>query len=455
MSRKRKLHRYQLLLSLSLVYGCNVLPGLLGPNNTFFGFQQARYFSTQALSLDEIQEVKDHPLVTANNRFAFKLFNTLAEERKEKNLFVSPLSVSLAFQMAWNGSRGQTQAEMAKTLEMEGLTPEQINRGAHLLMRKLLKPAPDIQLEVANAIFANDRFELIPEFVKKNETNFLAGVRSSQFKNGPTQVEINTWVNQQTQGKIPSVLSPKEDPAEARLWEEMTLMYLINALYFKADWTRKFEEFETQDRVFTLADGSVKKLPMMRQFGSFRHLGPNLPGLNNDFQALELPYGKEGQVGMYLFLPSYGSSVEKMRKALAELDSKLLFQSFGYERGSVILPKFKNQDRHDLVAPLKKMGMKLPYDKALADFFDMAKPRSPGERFYISDAFQIAKVEVNEAGTVATAVTVVLASAQPSSQPMRQIEMILDRPFMYLICDNQTGQILFMGSVQDPSLEKN
>ncbi|MGE3724572.1 MAG: serpin family protein [Candidatus Sericytochromatia bacterium] len=475
MARKRI--RYQLWLSLSLVYGCQATPSITSAPNPSGspspvitptpGPQsqpQSQSFPSpspsaetglqiQSLSAEELQEVQANPLVAANNRFALKLFNTLAEERKEKNLFVSPLSVSLAFQMAWNGAQGETQAEMAKALEMQGLTPEQINRGAHLLMRKLLKPAPDIQLEVANAIFANDRFELLPDFVKKNESNFLAGVRSSHFKNGPTQAEINAWVNQQTQGKIPSVLSPKEDPIEAKRWEEMTLMYLINALYFKADWNRKFEEFETQDRAFTLADGNVKKLPMMRQFGSYRHLTPNLSGLNNDFQALELPYGKEGQVSMYLFLPSYGSSVGQMRKALAEMDNKRLFQSFYYENGSVILPKFKNQDRHDLVAPLQKMGMKLPYDKDLADFFNMAKPRTPDERFFISDAFQMAKVEVNEAGTVAAAVTVVETSTQASSAPLRQFEMILDRPFMYLIRYNQTGQILFMGSVYDPSSE--
>jgi serine protease inhibitor len=102
--------------------------------------------------------VKANPIVAANNRFAFKLFNALSEGQLQKNLFVSPLSVSLALQMTWNGAKNETKAEMAKALEIDGLNPEQVNRGSSLLMRKLHKPAEDIQLAVANGIFANDRF---------------------------------------------------------------------------------------------------------------------------------------------------------------------------------------------------------------------------------------------------------------------------------------------------------
>jgi serine protease inhibitor len=479
MARQRKLHRYLLLLSLSLAYGCQATPGATPkpsasitlpapnpstttspmptnaspPNPVQASASPDPGLQIQALSPAEIQEVAANPLVGANNSFALKLFNTLAEERQEKNLFVSPLSVSLAFQMAWNGARNETQAEIGRTLGILNLSEQQINRGANLLMRKLLKPASDIQLEVANAIFANDRFELLPEFVKKNQENFLAGVRSSHFQNGKTQAEINAWVSQQTHAKIPSVLAAIDDPDEAKRWEANTLMYLINALYFKADWTKRFEEFETKSRDFTLANGNVVMVPMMRQFGYFNYLGPNENGLKNNFQALKLPYGKEGKVGMYIFLPSYGTPLKQIRTELANTDIQRLFQSFGYYPGSISLPKFKNQDRHNLVEPLKKMGMTQAYDKVAADFLNMAKPRTPDENFFISDAFQVAQVEVNEVGTIASAVTVVEMSTDASSAPLRQIEMIVNRPFMYLIRDDETGQILFMGSIYEPLSE--
>jgi len=468
MARKRI--RYQLWLSLSLVYGCQATPGITHKPNASGSVQPSPITSAQptsspspipspsaetglqiqSLSTEEIKEVQANPLVAANNRFAFKLFKALAEENQTKNIFVSPLSVSLAFQMAWNGARGETQAEMAKALEMDGLTPEQINRGAHLLMRKLLKPAPDIQLEVANAIFANDIFTLHPEFVEKNKTNFLAEIRSSAFENGPTQEEINQWVNQQTHGRIPRVLEKSGDPE----WSQNTLMYLLNAIYFKADWTQQFEKFETHDRDFTLADSSKKKLPMMRQFDSFRYLAPNHPRLSNNFQGVQLTYGKDSPLGMYIFLPSYDTPLSLVRQAICEMDPQLLFESFGYENGSLILPKFKNNSSHKLIQLLDKMGMKMAFQEYLADFSGMAKPRSKDDGFYISDAFQMANIEVNEEGTVAAAVTVVSTMPVPaSSEPMRQMQMIVDRPFMYLIRDNQTGQILFMGSVYDPSSE--
>jgi serine protease inhibitor len=504
MSRKRKFYRYHLFLSLSLVYGCQlpgsqtprvlsvspselpsaipvlptVTPASLAPTPvqpqpisepTPIAFSSVKpspllpkptVSATSAgvfevLSQSELLEVKNNALISANNRFAAKLFQTLAEEQTG-NQFFSPVSVSLALMMAWNGAQGTTQAEMSQTLEISGFKPDDLNRGAHLLMRKMLRPAEDIQLEVANAIWANDRFELLPEFVKKNEENFLAAVRSSHFKNGPTQAEINAWVNERTHKKIPHVLAP-EEADKAQAWEENTLAILANAIYFKANWTHQFETFETKDREFKLADGSSKTVPMMRLFDNFKYLPPNHPTFKNQFQAIQLPYGKKSTLGMYLFLPSYGVALPKIYPEVANLiQNPSFFNALSFDAGYVILPKFKFNSFYLLNTPLKKMGMNLAFDASQADFSKIAKITHSDQHFFISDIFQKANIEVNEEGTVAAAVTVITTTSDiGSSGPTRQIEMILDRPFMYLIRDNETGQILFMGTVQDPSQEQD
>jgi serine protease inhibitor len=460
MLEKRKLYRLNLLATLSLVYGCqgsqsdlianqNPLPISRLQNTPSPKTTSAPELRILALSSEEVAEVKANPIVSANNRFAFKLFNALSDEQLEKNLFVSPLSVSLALQMTWNGAKGETKAEMAKALEIDGLRPEQVNRGSSLLIRKLHKPAEDIQLAVANGIFANDRFELIPEFVKMNKENFFSEIRSIHFSNGPTQAEINAWANEVTEQKIPQLLSPVDpDPK----WAELTVMYLLNALYFKADWSRKFEEFETQDKPFRLSDGNKKNVPMMRQFGQFHYLPPGHPQLKNDFQALELPYGNQGKISMYLFLPGYGSPLNQIRQDISKMDMELLFRAFGTETGSLTLPKFKQEWEQHLGETLHTLGIKQAFDMRFADFSAMAKPRTPLDQFYLSDVFQKAQIDVNEKGTTASAVTYVEVSVPASSEPQRALEMICDRPFLYLIRDNQTGQILFMGNVYDPSL---
>ncbi|PIQ23523.1 hypothetical protein COW36_08935 [bacterium (Candidatus Blackallbacteria) CG17_big_fil_post_rev_8_21_14_2_50_48_46] len=408
----------------------------------------------QVLSQAEITELQSNPLITVNNKFAASLFHELSQDKQE-NLFISPASVSLAFLMVWNGAAGETQTEMQKSLQIEGMDPEQVNRWGHLLMRKMLKPAEDIQLEVANAIWANDRFTLLPEYIEKNQNNFLTKITNEHFINGLTQSKINEWAKQRTHGKIPTVLNPIDDPQTAKFWEESTFAILLNALYFKANWTHRFESFETQSRNFTLDNGSQKTVPMMKQFDYYKYLPPNSAQFKNKFQAIQIPYGKQSTLGMYIFLPEYGASLASIQSNILEnISNPTFFKAFYDEGGELLLPKFKFKSHQDLVKPLKNLGMKLAFDQNLADFTKMAQTKSPDQHFYISDAFQKSNIEVNEEGTEASAVTVInFTSDIGSSGPVRQLSMVCNHPFMYLIRDNETGQILFMGNVYDPSQE--
>ncbi|PIQ23525.1 hypothetical protein COW36_08925 [bacterium (Candidatus Blackallbacteria) CG17_big_fil_post_rev_8_21_14_2_50_48_46] len=475
MSKKRKIYRLHVLLSLSLVYACQATQNLPSANQKPLPLPSSSAQAEPSLSpvpsptpspdlrllslnVAEIAEVKANPVVAANNRFSLKLFQTLSEAEQEKNLFVSPLSASLVLQMAWNGARGETKAEMAKALEIDNLKPELVKRGASLLMRKLMHPAEDIQLEVANGLFANDRFKLVPEFVQQTQESFLSEVKSMHFKNGPTQTEINAWVSDKTHKLITNIMSPEDESAAAE-WENSKVLFLLNAMYFKANWTSRFENFETQDREFTLANGTVKKLPMMRQFNYIKYLRPGYQNLNNHFQAVELPYGQNKNLGMYLFKPDYGRSLQDLHEEFKTIDLETLFSLFFETSGSVVLPKFKLTQETSLSKIMQKMGMQLAFQKFGADFLNMVQPVKQGEltegdNFCLSDLLQKSFIEVNEEGTKAAVVTYTsVGPIQASSEPQRELEVYFDRPFMYLIRDNETGQILFMGNVYDPSLE--
>lgn len=398
----------------------------------------------KTLNAAEIQEVKDSPLVAANNRFGFRLFNQIYQKDKN-NLFLSPLSVSLALMLTLNGADGETRKEMAKALEVPDLPEDKMNHLASLLTRKLVRPADDIQLELANSLWANQDYSFFSGFLSRLKDNFGAEVRQISFQDFKNYDVINQWGSDKTHGKIPKMM-PDMNPNEFA----ETVSVLANAIYFKADWTLRFEEFETHERPFTLVDGKTKPVKMMRQFNSFRYLPPT-PSLGNAFQAIELPYGKNKSVGLYVFLPSEGSSLDETVQFLSQADTISLFGKFFFESGSLILPKFKQEFERELAKDMKALGMKQAFEELSANFLRLSKPKTPKENFYISNITHKSFIQLDEQGTEAAATTVIsLPSSYSSSEPMRTLEMIVDKPFVYLIRDNETGQILFMGTVTDP-----
>jgi serine protease inhibitor len=373
-------------------------------------------------------------LVAADTGFALGLLKELARAQPAQNVFISPYSISTVLQMVGNGAAGSTRAEMARVLGTAGLEPRALNKAHKGLDEALRSAQSDVELRIANALWHSVSVEIKPAFASMNKDFYDATLEGLDFTDPRTGGVVNSWVDKNTSGRIKNIVA-------GRLPGDTSLL-LANAIYFKGNWDGKFDSKVTKDRPFHLADGSQKQVVMMQQGGKFEYRE------GKGCQAVRLPY-KGRRLGAYVFLPEAGSSVSKL---LATLDLKAWQNEFLRQmpsrEGRLILPRFKLEYGAELKPPLQAMGMKLPFTRA-ADFSGMsATPQ------YLSAVKHKSFVEVNEEGTEAAAATVAVmkvTSAQPATPPF---EMVVDRPFLFVIADNQTQAILFLGIVFEPGSAK-
>jgi len=369
-------------------------------------------------------------LAAANTGFAFDLLRQIVKEQPDANVFISPFSVSTVLQMVGNGTAGGTKAEMQDVLKTAGLPADSLNEACRSLNQSLTS-LPDVTLNLANGIWYQKEVQLKPAFVAENENYFLAELAGVDFSKSKSADAINGWAGKTTHGKIKQVVQYP--------FPSLTRVILANAIYFKGKWVRPFDKKETKPHAFHLSAGVEKQVPMMWQGGHFSYQD------GAGFQAVRLPYAG-GRLQMYLFLPDTNSSPAKL---LADLDkegwqNKTLPQ-FANREGTLMLPRFKLNYDVELNDPLKALGMQRAFTPA-ADFSAMAE-----EPLYISAVKQKSFVDVNEEGTEAAAVTTVRVATLAIMKPIQPFEMIVDRPFFFVIEDNQTGSILFMGVVFDPA----
>ena len=362
-------------------------------------------------------------VASANTKFGFNLLTALREDESVENIFISPLSISIALTMTYNGAVGETERAMAEVLEIEGLDRDTVNRSNRTLRESLGNRGPKVELSIANSIWSRQGVEFNPDFLNRNREFFGAEVASLDFSSPQALERINGWVNTNTNGKIKKIFQ-EIDPR--------TLLILINAIYFKGSWQEEFDKSKTREEVFHLSDGSEKRVPMMRREGAY----PYFRGDN--FEAASLPYG-DGDVSMYIFLPNRDSNLNEFLDGLnAERWAGWLSQFPTVREDSLmILPRFKLTYQVTLNDTLKAMGMEIAFSSG-ADFSGM------GPSFFISEVRHKALVEVNEEGTEAAAVTVVVGVK--SVPPIFRV----DRPFFFAIYDSRTKTILFMGIVREP-----
>jgi len=390
------------------------------------------------LQSDELAMQAGASLPAANTRFAVKLFQELnASEGAEKNLFVSPFSVSTALAMAYNGASGDTQTAMADALEIAGFDLAGLDSAYKALIGSLQDVDDDVVLAIANSIWMEQSFapEVQPSFLDAMEHAFGSEIFTEDFGDPETLTKINAWIEAHTGGKIKDMLD--QVPADA-------VMYLINALYYKAAWTFPFDPEDTSDWDFTLADGSTKKVPMMT-FGalvsSFAYTV-----IDDQFCMVRLPYGRD-KVAFYGVAPlPYGGdkSVEDYIAGLTAEDLEAAFAGVTYpasegEGITIAMPRFKMAYKATLNDALRALGMGPAFD--LGGFDGIA----PG--IGISRVIHQAVLEVNEEGTEAAAATIVeMDLGIPPS-------FTGNRPFFFVIRDDRSGSILFMGKVADPAAE--
>jgi serpin B len=376
----------------------------------------------------------EEKLIAADNRFAFTFLRQMAQATRDTlpNLFVSPLSVAMALGMTYNGAAGTTEEAMRRTLELEGMTVPEVNDASRSLIALLRGLDPGVRFRIANSIWYRQSFTVEQPFIDANRTYFDAEVAGLDFSSPAAPTRINDWVTRQTQGLITEIVdTPLPDYA---------MMYLINAIYFKGDWTQQFDRARTAPAPFQLADGSTAQVPMMQSGDPIRVRAHRDAGL----EVAELPYGGRA-FAMTIVMPRNPAALDTLLAGLtaeqwdgwvAQLDTISI---------QVSLPKFSLVNDLSLVAPLKALGMDIAFDcdpPEMADFTRMHRPQEA----CITNVKHKTYVDVNEEGTEAAAVTSVeigLTSMPPT--------IVIDRPFLFAIRERLSGTILFLGAIRNPA----
>jgi serpin B len=379
---------------------------------------------------------EDQLLASANTGFAFKLLKQLAKDQPGNNIFISPFGVSTVLQMAGNGAGGQTKTEMQQVLGTTSLMQAIVNTGSRDINQSLNHSNTNNILTIANAIWYQKGIPAKPGFISCNQQFFGATIDALDFTNAHSVDVINSWASEKTHGKITHIadgmMSPPPD------------LFLANAVYFKGKWEDPFDRGSTKDRAFHLRNGSQKQVPMMEKSRKFTYRR------GTGYQAVRLPY--EGySLAMYVFLPDPGSNPAKLVSIMTgDKWERVTRPGFEHRDGTVVLPKFKLEYGVDLNQPLMAMGMKIAFNDrpGMADFSGISN-----RPLYISAVRQQTFVEVNEEGTEAAAVTgMSIPAGGIEMNPPPSFQMIMDRPFLFLIADEQTGTILFTGIIFEPQL---
>ena len=338
----------------------------------------------------------------------------------------------MALAMTYNGADGATRQAMARALEIEELSLEDLNRAMADLKSALAPTDPKIQLKIANSMWARKEFAFNPAFIERNKQHYAAEIASLDFADPEASKTINSWVNRNTEGKIDKIVDG--------IPPEMVL-FLINAIYFKGQWQNEFNKKATRPDVFRLAGGERKELPMMSQSGSYSYYK------GKNFQSVALPYDK-GSVSMYVFLPDEQTGLDQFEQDLTFENWDMWMKSFQVTPGDLKMPRFKVEWESQLNDALKALGMAEAFDSR-ANFSLMAEPIA-GNKLYISEVKHKTWCEVNEEGTEAAAVTSVGMGVTSVQQPQERFFMKVDRPFFFAIRDNFNCVVLFMGSVTNP-----
>jgi serpin B len=371
-------------------------------------------------------------VVEGSNRFALDLYARL-RTGKADNLFFSPGSLSIALAMTYAGARGQTAEQMAQVLHF-GLPQEKLHPAFGDLRRAWdFKGKDDNRLSVANRLWGQQGFHFLPGFLAVTRERYGAELAQVDFTRQTEQARqrINAWVEEQTQGKI-------QDLIPTGVLDAMTRLILTNAIYFKGEWTEPFRKEATQVAPFLISASQHTEVPLMYRMDGFRYWA------GDGLKVLELPYGK-GDLVMLVLLPDEIEGLSALEARLTT-DSLSRWQS-GLRRQEVRvnLPRFKLTSQFQLADVLKAMGMTRAFTPGEADLTGM----SSEEELFLSAVIHKAYVDVNEEGTEAAAATgVAVKSARAILKPA---VFRADHPFVFLIRDNRTGSILFLGRLMNPS----
>jgi len=370
--------------------------------------------------------LKAAEILQADRQFAFELFQEVHSSSSEENLMISPLSTSYALGMTLNGANGTTRDAFREVLHLEDLSDQEVNESYQDLMAQLVTLDKQVQFSIANSIWYKLGYQVLAAFINTNKVYFKAAVEELDFSDPGAKDIINGWIEEQTNDKIQDMLD--YIPSSA-------VMYLINAIYFNATWKYRFDPEETFTDNFNLEGGGTHPTDFMQVEGTFNYSS------QETFSAVELPYG-DSAFSMVVLLPEPGFSTTDLVAGLNAESWDSWMQASYPSNVRVQLPKFKYGFKLLLNDPLTDLGLGIAFTES-ADFSRI----TPGGGLFISRVIHQTFIDVNEEGTEAAAATIV--EIRETSAP-QILQFRADQPFLYMIKENSTGALLFMGKVGKP-----
>jgi serine protease inhibitor len=366
----------------------------------------------------------DPAIVTADNTFGLNLFQNLYSGTPG-NVAIAPISVAMALQIVYNGAGGATQQGMAQTLQLGSLSTQDLNSDNAALQGSLLNPDPQVNLTIANSLWMHLDTNSVPAAFTQMDQMYY-GATVGDLAGAPANV--NSWVSTETDGLITNILPNANYTA--------VVAVIANVIYFKGQWSTAFDPSQTAPAPFTLGDGTQVSVPMMHQSATYGYL----QGAN--FQAVRIPYG-QGRFSMLVVMPNAGTSLESFVAGLTPDMLSGWVAQLQTGLGNLSMPKFTATFGASLVQPLTTLGMQ-------AAFCSDAQASFPGLGLVcIQDVEHKTVVEVDESGTVAAGATTV--TVMPTAVELPLFTLTLDQPFLYAIRDDKTGELLFIGTMTNPS----
>ena len=419
----RKLYLIFILIGI-LILGCSYKTTSPGNGN-----------NDDYAKVDSLAYSVDEELTSANLKFALKVFNKIEEQNSDENIFISPLSLSIALAMTYNGALEGTYEAISTTLEFQNMSLDKLNEEFLKLIKSLQRCDSKVELSIANSIWIRNDFPVKPDFIERNENFYLSQVSNLDFNLPNAPDIINNWVEENTNGKITELIQ-QISPYE--------VMFLINALYFKGQWKFQFDVADTEEDIFHLSDGTTKIVSMMSNSGNDFYYY-----FDDYFSAVRMPYGRD-KIAMYIFLPNYNSGydLDYFMENLNEENWNNWMASFDtldtpFYEDMFKIPKFKLEYEKELNDVLKALGMEIAFNPSTANFGGMSDVKP----LWINYVKQKAFIEVNEQGSEAAAATVVSMASGITPN------FIVNRPFFFVIRDDRSETILFMGKILDPGYE--
>lgn len=422
MKRKNSLLPFSIMLLISILFTVVFIKC----SNNMINVPEDKHVS----SLNKIGQ----SLVSSSSQFGFSLLKEINNSKKDENIFISPLSASMAFGMVLNGAKSDTYDEIKSVLGLNGLTQDEINANYKSVIETLSNVDGLVQFQSANSIWYRSGFSVEQSFLDVNKNFYNASVQSADFNDPNTVNIINDWVKQNTNSKIDKIIDGISNDM---------VMYLINAIYYKGTWKYQFDKTLTADFPFYVpgTDGVQRK--MMLQETDLDYYS------SSSYTTVDLPYGNNSYK-MRIILPNSNSDVETILQNMNPDEFIKITGNMNKQHCVLKMPLFKLSFDMKLNDVLKNIGMKKAFDQLQADFTNINKNRV----LFISEAKQKTFIDVNEEGTEAAAVTSIgIARNTAIGGTPGPIYLNVDSPFLFMIYESNSNTILFMGKIFNPSIE--